>query len=48
MVKHNQTIRRQKPKSTNCLSVFDSFVGLAFKGLRVALYTENENCNFRL
>ena len=31
MVKHTQTIRRQKP--TNCLSVFDHFVGLALKGL---------------
>ena len=32
MVKHTQTIHRQKP--TNCLSVFDHFVGLALKGLR--------------
>ena len=31
MVKHTQTIRRQKPK--NCLSVFDHFVGLGLKGL---------------
>ena len=31
MVKHTQTIRRQQP--TNCLSVFDHFVGLAFKGI---------------
>ena len=31
MVKHTQTIRRQNP--TNCLSVFDHFVKLAFKGL---------------
>ena len=31
MVKHTQTIRRQKP--TNCLSVFDHFVGLALKVL---------------
>ena len=30
MVKHTQTIRRQQP--TNCLSVFDHFVGLALKG----------------
>ena len=30
MVKHTQTIRRQEP--TNCLSVFDFFVGLALKG----------------
>ena len=29
MVKHTQTIRRQKP--TNYLNVFDQFVGLAFK-----------------
>ena len=31
MVKHTQTIRRLSP--TNCLSVFDNFVGLAIKGL---------------
>ena len=31
MIKHTQTLRRQKP--TNCLSVFDHFVGLAYKGL---------------
>ena len=31
MVKHTQTIRRQK--LTNCLSVFEHFVGLALKGL---------------
>ena len=31
MVKHTQTIRRNLP--TNCLSVFDHFVGLALKGL---------------
>ena len=31
MVKHTETIRRQKP--TNCLSVFDHFVGLALKVL---------------
>ena len=30
MVKHTQTIRRLLP--TNYLSVFDHFVGLAFKG----------------
>ena len=28
MVKHTQTIRQQQP--TNCLSMFDHFVGLAF------------------
>ena len=33
MVKHIQTIRRQKPK--NCLSVFDHFVVSALKGLIV-------------
>ena len=31
MVKHTQIIRRQQ--ATNCLSVFDHFVGLALKGL---------------
>ena len=31
MVKHTQTIRRKL--TTNCLSVFDHFVGLAVKGL---------------
>ena len=31
MVKHTQTIRRQKP--TNSLSVFDHFVRLALKAL---------------
>ena len=35
MVKHTQTIRRLL--STNCLSVFDHFVGLALKGLIIAL-----------
>ena len=32
-VKHIQIIRRQKP--TNCLSVFDNFVGFVLKGLRL-------------
>ena len=32
MVKHTQTFRRQQ--STNCLSVFDHFMGLGLKGLR--------------
>ena len=32
MVKHTQIIRRQEP--TNCLSVFDHFVGFVLKGLR--------------
>ena len=35
MVKHTQTIRRQKRK--NCLSMFDHFVGFALKGLRFCL-----------
>ena len=33
MVKHTQTIRRQQ--SANCLSMFDYFVKLALKGLRL-------------
>ena len=33
MVKHTQTIRRQKP--TSYLSVFDYFVGLALEGLSI-------------
>ena len=38
MVKHTQTIRRLL--LTNCLSVFDHFIGLALKGLRdIAKYT---------
>ena len=32
MVKQTQTIRRQQP--TNCLSVFDYFMGLALKWLK--------------
>ena len=36
MVKQTQTISRQQP--TNCFSVFDHFVGLAFKGLISVLY----------
>ena len=32
MVKHTQTIRRQKPM--NYLNVFNNFLGLALKGLR--------------
>ena len=32
MVKHTQVICRLMP--TNCLSVFDHFVGLALKGLK--------------
>ena len=33
MVKHTQIIRREQP--TICLSVFDYFVGLALKGLKI-------------
>ena len=36
MVKHTQTIRRQEP--TNCLNVFDHFVGLALKGLTLQCF----------
>ena len=36
MVKHTQTIRRFLP--TNCLNVFDHFVGLALKKLRTLLH----------
>ena len=32
MVRHTQTIRRLL--TTNCLSMFDDFVGLALKGLK--------------
>ena len=32
MVKHTETTPRQQPE--NCLSMFDSFVGLALKGLK--------------
>ena len=35
MVKHTETIRRQQ--TTNCLSVFDHFVWLAFKGLIIVM-----------
>ena len=36
MVKHTQTIRRQKP--TDCSSVFDHFWGLALKGLKAQTF----------
>ena len=36
MVKHTETIHWQKSK--NCLSVFDQFVGLAFKYLTLMDY----------
>ena len=38
MVKHTQTIHRQivdELLPTNCLSVFDHFMGLALKGLKL-------------
>ena len=37
MVKHTQTIRRQKP--ANCLSVFDHFMKLALKGLAIRVFS---------
>ena len=40
MVKHFQIIHRQKP--TNCLSVFDHFVGLVCKGLTVQIRIEKQ------
>ena len=39
MFKHTKTIRRQQ--RTNCLSVFDHFVGLAFKELNSYFYILN-------
>ena len=38
MVKNTQTIRRQQP--TNCLSVFDSFVGLVLIGLSERIHLQ--------
>ena len=35
---HTQTIRRLLP--TNCVSVFDQFVGLGLEGLNVVQYIE--------
>ena len=40
MVKQFQIIHRQKP--TNCLSVFDHFVGLVHKGLTVRIRIEKQ------
>ena len=40
MVKHTQTIRRLL--LTNCLSVFDHFMRLALKGLRLIDYEVNK------
>ena len=45
MVKHTQTIRRLL--STNCLRVFDYFVGLAFKGLRNLKNIFSQNYDFQ-
>ena len=39
MVEHTQTIRWLLP--ADCLSVFDHFVGLAFKGLHVIVFVYN-------
>ena len=36
MVKHTQTIRWQQP--TNCLIVFDHFVGLVLKELKISCF----------
>ena len=44
MVKHTQTIRRQQP--TNCLSMFDHFVGLAVKGLKMLIAQERSSRKF--
>ena len=41
MVKHSQTIRRQD--ATNCLNVFENFVGLALQGLTSSLANVSEN-----
>ena len=46
MVKHTQTIRRLLP--TNCLSVFDYFVGLALEGLKEAIELLEKNCSQKL
>ena len=44
MVKHTQTIRRQQ--STNCLSVFNHFVGLVLKELKlVSAYEKLHHIN---
>ena len=41
MVKHTQTIRQQQP--TNCLSVFNHFVGLALKVLTLSMFLQQNN-----
>ena len=45
MIKHTQAIRRQQP--TNCLKVFDHFVGLALKGLISMHITEALSNKFK-
>ena len=45
MVKHTETIRRLLP--TNCLSVFDHFVGLALKGLICFQIMKSESYCFK-
>ena len=43
MVKHTQTICRLLP--TNCLNVFEQFMGLAFKGLtEQRLFSLDQSC----
>ena len=41
MVKHTQTISLQQ--QTNCISLFDHFVGLVLKGLNIALHYRNSS-----
>ena len=43
MVKHTQTIRRQQP--TNCLSVFNHYVGLVLKGLIAKIHCSQQQKN---
>ena len=46
MVKHTQTIRRRNP--TNCLSMFDHFLGLAVKGLKKGIAYSQALCVKRI
>ena len=46
MVKHTQTIRWQQ--ATNCLSVFDHFVGVVLKELNVPLCFSKQGDVFNL
>ena len=41
LVKHAQKLRRQQP--TNCLSLFNHFVELALKGLKIEIRPYHEN-----